>query len=110
MAEQLVEHPGNVVAGDVLQHIGADDAVVGGLDRAGKGLVAGIVAGDLHVAPIRQRLEARVCRLAGVGGVGLRLARAVVEEGSGDRKSTRLNSSNSCANRMPYSGWKTKQT
>src|SRR3546814_13516173 len=55
----------------------SDDAVVGGLDRAGKGLVAGIVAGDLHVAPIRQRLEARVCRLAGVGGVGPRLARAV---------------------------------
>src|SRR3546814_5081195 len=38
MAEQLVEHTGNVVAGDVLQHIGAAEAVVGGLERAGTGL------------------------------------------------------------------------
>src|SRR3546814_9049759 len=43
VAAQPVEHPGDVLLGDVLEDVGADDAVVGRFDRAGEGFVAGVV-------------------------------------------------------------------
>src|SRR3546814_6657436 len=67
-----------------------------------------VAAGTGFGLEIREAMEARSLHLEGAGlaqrrGTGFLFARDLITTLKGDRKSTRLNSSHSCASRLPSS-------
>src|SRR3546814_6724187 len=71
-----------------------------------------IVPNGIHVGPFRERNDAARARLAGSLGLPstTQLVGFVGRLNWADRKSTRLNSSHSCAARMPTTAGKNKNT
>src|SRR3546814_5243459 len=86
----------------------------GGVAALGHGAVGGGHGGRVLAEPVGGGPDERVDHVAGRGGVaghGARktdvgVARLGGHRGFADRKSTRLNSSNQCASRMPSSSIK----